>query len=59
MADDDPSSGSKLVAMRVLVVIENIHRFVMVTLVGIFHIKKFDRIMLNLTYYNSEANDLK
>jgi len=40
MADDDLSSGSKLVATRMLVVIENIHRFVMVTPVGMFHIKK-------------------
>jgi hypothetical protein len=40
MTDDNPSLGSKLVAMCVFVVIENIDIFVLVTPVGMFHIKK-------------------
>jgi len=40
MADDDPRLGSKLVATCVLVVIENIDKFVIVTRVWMFHITK-------------------
>jgi len=40
MADDDSRLWSKLIATCVLFVIENIDRFVTVTPVGMFHIKK-------------------